>query len=370
MYKYESAARHGAAAAIIIHTTPSAGYPWQTVQASWGGQNFELPARDEPRMQIEAWITESAARRLLGPGGDLDGLVEQAKRRDFKPVPLGITTSLALRNTMTRTSTANVLGLLRGSDPVLADEIVIYSAHHDHLGIGEPNPNGDPADKIYNGARDNAAGVGVVLAIGKALAAMPERPARTSMLMFPAAEEQGLLGSEYFAAHPPVPPGKIAANVNYDSPNIWGATRDIMFIGLGKSSLDAIATEVAAYQERSVKGDQFPERGSYYRSDQSNLAKIGVPAFYLNGGIDFLDKPAGWGAGQLDDYIERDYHQPSDELTDDWRFDGMVQDAQFGLLAGLIVANEPSLPVWNSGNEFEATRRSAIAAAEESSAAR
>jgi Zn-dependent M28 family amino/carboxypeptidase len=370
MYKYESAARHGAAAAIIIHTTPSAGYPWQTVQASWGGQNFELPAGPEPRIQIESWITESAARRLLGPGGDLDGLVAQAKRRDFKPVPLGITTSIALRNTMTRTSTANVLGVLRGSDPELADELVIYSAHHDHLGIGEPNPNGDPADKIYNGARDNAAGVGVVLAIGKALAAMAERPARTSMLMFPAAEEQGLLGSEYFAAHPSVPAGKIAANVNYDSPNIWGATRDIMFIGLGKSSLDAIATEVAAFQGRSVKGDQFPERGSYYRSDQFNLAKIGVPAFYLNGGIDFLEKPAGWGAEQLEAYIERDYHQPSDELTDEWRFDGMVEDAQFGFLAGHIVANEPSLPVWNSGNEFEATRRAAIAAAQDTSAAR
>jgi Zn-dependent M28 family amino/carboxypeptidase len=369
MYKYENAERHGAAAAIIIHTTPSAGYPWQTVQSSWGGQNFELPARDEPRMQIKSWITESAARRLLGPGGDLDGLVAQAKRRDFKPVPLGITTSIALRNTMTRTSTANVLGVLRGSDPALAEETVIYSAHHDHLGIGEPNPNGDPADRVYNGARDNAAGVAVVLAIGKALAGMPQRPARTSMLMFPAAEEQGLLGSEYFATHPPVPPGKIAANVNYDSPNIWGATRDIMFIGLGKSTLDAIATEVAAYQARTVKGDQFPERGSYYRSDQFNLAKIGVPAFYLNGGVDFLDKPAGWGANQLEEYIERDYHQPSDELTDDWRFDGMVLDAQFGLLAGLIVANEPSLPLWNPGNEFEATRRAAIEAARESSAA-
>jgi Zn-dependent M28 family amino/carboxypeptidase len=364
VYKYESAGRHGAAAAIIIHTTPSAGYPWHTVQASWGGAQFKLPAGDEPHAQIEAWITEDAARRMLGPDVSLDALVEQAKRRDFKPVPLGITTSIALRNTIARTQSANVLGILRGSDPELADELVIFSAHHDHLGVGAPNPSGRPDDRIYNGARDNAAGVGTVLAIGKAIAALPERPRRSVLLMFPAAEEQGLLGSEYFAKHPTAPPGKIAADVNYDAPNIWGATRDITFIGLGKSpSLDAVATEVAAYQHRVLKADQFPERGSYYRSDQFNLAKIGVPAFYLNGGTDFADKPPGWGVEQLDAYIERNYHQPSDELTDEWRFDGIVQDAQFGFYAGLIVANERTLPVWSERNEFAATRRAAFAAA-------
>jgi Zn-dependent M28 family amino/carboxypeptidase len=362
MYKYESAARHGAAGAIIIHTTPSAGYPWQVVQASWGGTQYKLPATDAPHMQFEAWVTDSAARKLLGPDGNLDALIDQAKRRDFRPVPLGLTTSLDLRNTLSRTQSANVLGILRGSDPELAGELVIFSAHHDHLGVGEPNPNGDPADKIYNGARDNASGVGIVLAIGKAFAALPERPRRSVLLMFPAAEEQGLLGSQYFAAHPLVPAGKIAANVNYDSGNIWGATRDITFIGLGKSSLDPIATEVAAYQQRTLKADQFPGKGSYYRSDNFNFAKIGVPAFYFSGGTDFLDKPPGWGVEQMDAYTERNYHQPSDELTDDWRFEGLVQDAQFGFFAGLIVANDPKLPSWNPGNEFEATRAAAVAA--------
>jgi len=362
-YKYESAARHGAAGAIIIHTTPSAGYPWQVVQASWGGAQYELPAGAEPRMQLEAWVTEDGARKLLGPEGDLDGLLEQARRRDFKPIPLGITTSLSLRNTLARTQSANVLGVLRGADPALADQFVIYSAHHDHLGVGAPNPS-DPADKIYNGARDNASGVAIVLAIGKAFAALPQRPRRSVLLMFPSAEEQGLLGSQYFAAHPTAPAGKIAANVNYDSGNIWGATRDITFIGLGKSSLDAVATEVAAYQMRVLKADQFPERGSYYRSDQFNFAKIGVPAFYFSGGTDFVDRPPGWGVGQVEDYVERHYHQPSDELTDDWRFEGLVQDAQFGFFAGLIVADDPSLPNWNAGNEFEAARLAAVAAAE------
>ena len=360
-YKYESAARHGAAGAILVHTTPSAGYPWQVVQASWGGAQFHLPAGAEPRVQVEAWITENAARRLLGAAGDLDALVKQASRRDFVPVPLGISTSLTLRNTITRIQSANVLGVLRGSEPAVADELVIYSAHHDHLGVGEPNPNGDPNDKIYNGARDNASGVGMLLAIGKAYAALPERPHRSIALLFPAAEEQGLLGSQYFAAHPTVPAGKIAANVNYDSGNIWGATHDITFIGLGKSSLDAIATEVAAFQQRALKADQFPDRGSYYRSDQFNFAKIGVPAFYFSGGTDFVGRAPDWGVEQVNAYTERTYHQPSDELTPDWSFDGMIQDAQFGFYAGLIVANAASLPTWNAGNEFEAARRAALA---------
>jgi Zn-dependent M28 family amino/carboxypeptidase len=359
-YKYESAARQGAAGAIIVHTTPSAGYPWQVVQTSWSGPQYELPAGAEPRIQVEAWVTEDAARRLLGDAHDLDALIEQAKSRDFRPVPLGITTSLTLSNTVTRTPTANVLGVLRGSDPVLADQYVVYSAHFDHLGMGEPDADGDT---IFNGARDNASGVGMLLAIGKAFAALPEPPRRSIMLFFPAAEEQGLIGSQYFAEHPPIPPGRIAANVNFDTGNIWGETRDIAFIGFGKSSLDAVALEVAAYQGRRVVGDQFPDRGYYYRSDQFNFAKVGVPAFYLEPGTDFVGRPAGWGVQRAEEYEARHYHQPSDELTPDWNFDGMVQDARFGFLAGYIVANDDALPQWNPGNEFEAARRAALEAA-------
>jgi Zn-dependent M28 family amino/carboxypeptidase len=363
-YKYESAALQEAAGAIIIHTTPSAGYPWQVVQSSWTGEQFELPAGDEPRLQVEAWITDAAARQLMQLAEqDLDSLVDRAKRRDFEPVPLGLTTSITLPNTLSRTQSANVIGVLPGGDAELTDEFVVYTAHHDHLGIGAPNPTGDASDRIYNGARDNATGVGMVLAIGDAFAALSERPRRSLMLLFVGAEEQGLLGSEYFAAHPTVPPGKIAANVNYDSGNIWGRTRDITFVGLGKSSLDAVAARVAAYQNRVLKGDEFPDRGHYYRSDQFNFAKVGVPAFYFNSGTDFLDKPEGWGREQIDAYTDRDYHQPSDEFDDSWSFDGMVQDAQFGFWAGLIVANEPQLPAWNPGDEFEGARRQALDAA-------
>jgi Zn-dependent M28 family amino/carboxypeptidase len=358
-YKYESAARQGAAGVIIVHTTPSAGYGWNVVQSSWSGPQYELPAGDEPRAAVEGWVTEEAARRLLGGAHNLDSLIEQAKSREFRPVPLGITTSLTLTNALTRTPTANVFGVLRGSDPELADQYVVYSAHFDHLGSVDPDAEGDT---IANGARDNASGVGMLLAIGEAFKALPEPPRRSIMLMFAAAEEQGLIGSQYFAQHPPMPAGRIAANVNYDSGNIWGETRDITFIGLGKSSLDAVTSKVAAHEGRTVVGDQMPDRGYYYRSDQFNFAKIGVPAFYLEPGTDFIDRPAGWGIEQIERYEANNYHQPSDELTLDWNFDGMVQDARFGFYAGLIVANDDALPQWNPGNEFEAARRAALQA--------
>jgi Zn-dependent M28 family amino/carboxypeptidase len=359
-YKYESGARQGAAGVIIIHTTPSAGYPWQVVQTSWSGTQFELPAGDEPRIAVQGWVTEDAARRLLGDELDLDALIAQAKSRDFRPVPLGITTSLTLKNQVTQTATANVYGVLRGSDPELADEYVIYTAHFDHLGTLEADAEGDT---IANGARDNASGVSMLLAIGEAFKSLREPPRRSIVLLFVTAEEQGLLGSQYFAEHPPMPPGRMAANINYDSGNIWGETRDITSVGFGKSSLDAVAQEVAAHQGRTVKGDQLPDRGYYYRSDQFNFAKVGVPAFYFDPGTDFVGRPPGWGVEQIEQYEAKHYHQPSDELTPDWNFDGMVQDARFGFLAGFIVANDDALPQWNSGNEFEAARLAALQAA-------
>jgi Zn-dependent M28 family amino/carboxypeptidase len=364
-YKYEIAAARGAAGAIIIHTTPSAGYPWQVVQSSWSGPQFELPATGEPRIEFNGWVTEDAARRLLATSGhSLDELVAQARSRDFAPVPLGLRTSFSMPVEMTATATTNVIGVLEGSDPDVADEYVIYTAHHDHLGVGAPNPNGDPNDRIYNGAQDNASGVGMVVAIGKGFAALEQRPRRSIMLLFVGAEEQGLLGSAYFAKYPTIPAGKIAANINYDSGNIWGRARDIVFIGLGKSSLDAVAEEVAEFQGRVVEPDEFPDRGSYYRSDQFSFAKIGVPALYLDGGSDIIGQPEGWGVDHINEYTDTHYHQPSDELTDDWNFDGMVDDAKFGFWAGLLVANADAMPDWNAGDEFEAARKAALATLE------
>jgi Zn-dependent M28 family amino/carboxypeptidase len=358
-YKYESAARQGAAGAIIVHTTPSAGYPFQVVQTSWSGEQVELPAENEPRVQVKSWLTEDAAKKLVAlAGNDLSKLIESAKSKDFKPVPLGITTSIDFTTKINRSQTANVYGVLRGSDAKLANEYVVYTAHHDHLGVGEPDAEGD---KIFNGAMDNASGVAQLLAMGKAFKALPTPPRRSIMMLFVAAEEQGLLGSRYYAEHPSVPPGKMAANINYDGGNIWGRAKDIIYVGKGKSTLDADVDAIAKLQGRTVTPDQFPDRGFFYRSDQFNFAKIGVPALYLDTGTDFVGKPAGWGKEQHEAYEEKHYHQPSDEISDTWNYDGMIEDAQLGFWVGLNVANADTLPAWTPGDEFEAARKKALA---------
>jgi len=357
-YKYESAARHGAAGVIIVHTTPSAGYPWQVVQTSWSGEQFELPDAGEPRVQVKGWATEEAVRRLMKAGGkDLDKLVAAARSRNFRPVPLGVRTSIQLNNKISRVKTANVAGLLPGSDPKLKEQVVLYSAHHDHLGIGEPDERGD---RIYNGAEDNATGCAQVLAIARAFAALPQRPRRSILVVFVAAEEQGLLGSKYYAEHPTVAPGNIAANINYDGGNTRGRTRDLTAVGYGKSSLDGIAEAVAQKQGRKLVPDQFPDRGYYYRSDQFSFAKIGVPALYFDNGTDYIGKPPGWGAKYKAEWEEKHYHQPSDEIDDTWVFDGMIEDAQIGFYAGYLVAQADALPTWTPGDEFEAARKQAL----------
>jgi Zn-dependent M28 family amino/carboxypeptidase len=357
-YKYESAARQGAAGAIIIHTTASAGYPFQVVQNSNTGAQFSLPSIGKPALPVQAWATEESVRRLLASNGiQLDKLVASAKRRDFKPVPLGVRTSLRLENNVETVKTANVAGLLRGSDPRLAQEVLIYTAHHDHLGVGHDDGTGDT---IYNGARDNASGVAQVLVIARAFAALPQPPKRSVLFLLVAAEEQGLLGSEYYAAHPTFHPGRIAANINFDSANIWGRTLDLTQIGHGKSSLDAVARKYAATQGRELVSDPAPENGSYYRSDQFNFAKIGVPALYLKGGVSFREHPDGWGKSTVKSYTQSSYHQPTDEFDESWNFDGMVEDSMVAFLAGLEIASAPSLPSWTPGDEFEAARRKAL----------
>jgi len=360
-YKYEIAARQGAAGAIIIHTTPSAGYPWQVVQTSWGGEAFQLPAEGADKLAVEAWATEAATRRLLSAAGqELDRLVEAAHRREFRPVPLGITTSLEVATRMRRIETANVLGLLPGSDPALRDEVVVFTAHHDHLGTHADAAAGE--DAIYNGAVDNATGCAQLLRLAEAYAVLAERPRRSILFAFVAAEEQGLLGSAYYATHPTFPPGRIAANVNLDAGNVFGPTRDITYVGKGKSSLDGVIEAAAAAQGRVVKGDQFPDRGSFYRSDQFNFAKIGVPALYLDGGTDFVGKDPEYGKRLQERYESTCYHQPCDEVSKEWDLSGMVEDTRLAFSAGLAIADAEAMPTWNAGDEFEAARKAAIAA--------
>jgi len=360
-YKYESAARQGAAGAIIIHTTPSAGYPWQVVQSSWGGEQFDLPDAGEARVRLKAWATEEATRRLMKAGGfDFDKLIASARSRSFRPMPLGVRTSIAFTNRLSRSQTANVGGLLPGSDPRLGAEVLIYSAHHDHFGIGEPDATGD---RIYHGAVDNASGCAQVLAIASAFAALPERPRRSVLALLVAGEERGLLGSGYYAQHPSFAPGRIAANINIDGGSIFGRTRDVTLISMGKSSLDEIAVAVAKYQGRVVVPDQFPDRGYYYRSDQFSFARIGVPALFFSEGTDAIGRPAGWGKQQHDEWELKKYHQPSDKLDDTWNFDGMIEDAQLSFMAGWLIAQADAMPSWKPGDEFAAARKRALAAA-------
>ena len=261
-YKYEIAARLGAVGAIIIHTEPSAGYPWQVVETSWTGPQFELPRSGEPRLEVAAWLTELAATALLASDGhDLADLTEAARSREFAPVPLGLRTSLALSAELNTVETANVIGVLPGCDEALKYQAVVVTAHHDHLGTGVATSPDE--DVIYNGALDNASGVAQVLAIAEALVALPEPPRRSIVFALVGAEEQGLLGSMHYAQNPTFEAGRIAANVNLDGANIWGEAEDMTFIGLGKSSLDQVAQTVAAHVGRTLRGDQFPDRGYY-----------------------------------------------------------------------------------------------------------
>jgi len=358
-YKYLMAAKKGAAGAIIIHTTPSAGYPWHVVKNSWGGEQFELPDDGSPRVQIRMWADEELSRTVAGLGGkDLDRLRASAELRSFRPVPLGVRLSFAITNAIQQKESGNVIGRIPGGDPKLSGEAVVYTAHHDHFGI-KPGPRPED-DAIYNGAIDNASGVAAVLSVARAFADLRTPPRRTVYFAFVAGEEQGLLGSQYFANHPPVPVGRIAANINIDEANWFGKTRDISLIGLGKSSLDRDVIAVAKTQGRVVKPDEFPDRGRFYRSDQFNFAKVGVPAAYLKFGTDVIGKPPGYGKEQLENYEKTTYHQPSDEYRDAFDFSGAVEDSRLAFLLGCRVASANEMPRWNKGDEFEAARNKAL----------
>lgn len=358
-YKYLMAAKAGAVGAILIHTTPSAGYSWPVVQTSWSGEQFEVPGSDLPTLEVEGWFSEDVSRKVVALGGkDLEALRAAAQKKDFRPVPLGVKLSTRFAAKVAKRETANVLAMLPGSDATLAKQVVLYTAHHDHLGI---NPNAKKGeDAIYNGAVDNALGVSSMLAAARAFSALPQKPKRSILFAAVAAEEQGLLGSEFLAQHFPVHPGRIAANVNLDGGNIWGRTRDLTLIGLGKSNLDDTIRGLARWQGRVVEPDQLSDRGFFYRSDQFNFARLGVPAAYFGSGMDFRGRPADWGKAQREKWEETAYHQPADELNASWDLSGAVEDSQLAFLLGARVANQKELPRWTPGDEFESVRNKAL----------
>lgn len=356
-YKYASAARQGALGAIIIHTTESAGYPWGVVRASNIGEQFELRAGDEPRTLFKGWLgwAESEALAALG-GHDLEALIEAARSRDFTPVPLAVTTSIDLSVDVTTKTTANVAGILPGSDPELGKEMLVLSAHHDHFGIGEPDETGDV---IYNGALDNGVAISQTLALAGAFATLPDGPRRSILVLFPAVEEQGILGSRYFVSSGAVHPGLLVANINIELGNVWGRTRDVIIYGLGKSELDDWLTQAAAVQNRTIRGEQDVKAGWFYRSDQISFARAGVPAIWFKSGVDFIGQEPGWGEQQYADWIEYKYHSPGDEVEESWNLEGLEEDAKLAFRLAAAIVRADITPTWYTGDEFEAVRNAA-----------
>jgi Zn-dependent M28 family amino/carboxypeptidase len=354
-YKFEEAERRGAAGALIIHTTEAAGYPWQTVTGSWSKENrmAPRPASAPAPLGARGWITDSAASALLREAGlDLADLRRRATSRDFRPVPTGITMDIAFRNTVENLRSENVVGVVRGADPRLRDQYVVFTAHWDHFGIG-PAVRGD---SIYNGALDNASGTADLLAVARAAAAGAPTN-RSLMFVFVTAEESGLLGSAYFAENPTVPIDKIVANINVDGGNLLGRTRDLRVLGDTKSSLGPALARFVQPRGMRLTPDEHPERGYFYRSDHFSFAKAGVPAVSIGAGTDFVGRPREWGVQQLEDYTAHRYHQPSDAYRPDFDLSGAVQLSEIVLGFGRWLANSPTVPTWNADAEFRAVRK-------------
>lgn len=352
-YKLEEAARRGAKGVLLIHETDMAGYPWGVVTGSWTGEQFSLPAEGEKSTIIEGWVQKDQGDSLLRTAGlSFDEAREKAAQRDFRPVPLPARVSLRIDSTMRRIESPNVVGILRGSDPAVNDQVVVLTSHYDHLGIG-PEVDGDT---IYNGAFDNASGTAALIEMARAMAAAPAKPRRSILFAAVTAEEQGLLGSEYYAHHPLVPLAKTAANVNIDGVNVWGRTRNIVPMGAERSSIEEVVGRVASEMKMELSPDPSPEKGYYFRSDHFSLVKVGVPAVYIDMGLDFADQPAGWGEQMMDEYTAKHYHQPSDEYDPSWTLEGAVQEMEFVMRTVDGLADQPEMPSWKAGDPFEEIR--------------
>ena len=335
----------------MIHETDRAGYPFQVVQDGFTGERFNLvtPDRNMSRAPVEGWIALDAARRLLQMAGqDFEKLKQQAARRDFQPVPLGVTASMSLSTRLSTVDSQNVLGKIEGSDAARKDEYVIYTAHWDHFGS---KPEG-----IFHGAEDDGLGCASLIEIARAFGKLPTPPRRSILFLAVTAEEQGLLGSEYYSVGPIYPLAKTVANINMDSWNTNGRTSDLTLVGLGASDLDDYVREAAAEQGRVVHGDAEPEKGFYYRSDHFSFARQGVPALSPEGGVDFIGKPADYGRKAREDWTAHRYHKPADVVLPTWDLTGMREDLKVYFAVGDRLADADQFPQWKAGNEFKAKR--------------
>jgi Zn-dependent M28 family amino/carboxypeptidase len=353
-YKYDIAAKRGATAAIIIHETGPAAYPWQVVRSSWSKENFELdnPDKNIDAVQARSWITLDIAKKLLADSGrDFDTLKKRAVSKDFRPVALNAKCKIGIKQALRSFKSHNVIGKLEGSDPKLRNEYIIYTAHWDHLG---KHPE-LPGDQIFNGAIDNASGCAAVIQLAAAFRKLNPPPKRSVLFMCTTAEEAGLLGAKWYAEHPLYPLQKTLADINIDSMNVWGKARDIEDLSFGFSTLDDMLVAAAKGQGRTAIPNSRPEKGHIYRADNFEFSKAGVPSLYVGKGEHLLSQPenAPLAADQFD---SRDYHQVTDEIHSDWDLSGAVQDAQLLFEVGYQVTNGDKFPEWKTGTEFKAKR--------------
>ncbi|MEO8648750.1 MAG: M28 family peptidase [Acidobacteriota bacterium] len=356
-YKFEEAARRGAAGVILVHTTESAGYGWNVVRSSNGSWRYEIARTTKDKtsyLELKSWVTNDAGTRILQAASlDLNDLRTRAAKRGFKPVNTGLRVKLDLNSEVKRFESPNVVGSVEGSDAKLKKEYVVYTSHWDHLGIGEPDSRGD---KIFNGAYDNASGVATVLEVAGVMARMKkaERPKRSTLFIFTTAEEQGLLGSEYYSQNPLVPLARTAGNINIDGVNFFGPTSDFSALGGERSGLGAIVQRAAAERRLDVKGDTKPEQGFFFRSDHFPFARVGVPSISLRHGETFVPALTGDAASFYRDYTAKYYHQASDEYHEWWNTAAMVQEAELALAIGIDLGNSPVMPRFSASDEFAA----------------
>jgi Zn-dependent M28 family amino/carboxypeptidase len=356
-YKYEEAARQGAAGVIIVHQSEPASYPWSVVASSFPGAKFYLQQKDKhlSRCKTEGWITEDAAKKLFSAAGIEGDFRALARKKDFKAIPLNLTLSLTIHNKLKYSTSHNVIATVKGSTN--PGEYIVYSAHWDHLGIGKPDAKGD---SIYNGAVDNADGVASLISMAKAFTEVKQKPHRSIVFLAVTAEEQGLLGSEYYATHPVYPLNKTIADLNMDALGNYGETKDFAITGKGQNELEDYALKFAGEADRLVVGDQNPGAGGYYRSDHFNFAKAGVPALDMNNGTISLKHDTGWAKARQKDYNLHHYHQASDNYTPDMDATGMAQVANLLFNIGYQLSNETTYPGWKKGSEFKTIRETSL----------
>jgi Zn-dependent M28 family amino/carboxypeptidase len=356
-YKFEEAAKRGAAGALIVHETEPAAYPWGTVQGSWSGPQFGLVAEDNnmSRVAVEGWVSLETASTIFDQAGlSFDSLKTLAVQQGFKSVPLDLRASLSLRNTIQQSTSHNVVALLPGNER--PEEYFVYMGHWDHFGT-DLSLEGD---QIYNGALDNATGTAALLELAEAFVSLANPPARSVVFLAVTAEEQGLLGSAYYGANPIFSPEKTVAALNIDGLNILGPMHDVTIVGYGNSELDDYLVEAAADHDRVVIPDPEPEAGYYYRSDHFNFAKVGIPALYPGEGTDHVEHGTEWSQEKRDEYRAQNYHKPSDEYSSDWDLTGAIADLQLYFAVGYRIANESTFPNWRDGTEFKALRDSVM----------